>query len=223
MSRDVASDLDERNEERSKGMSYRPKWFRVGMAFPADPAPFILAAQATHIRAPEPATGSGLLSVECVGEVEEGETLWYRLYLPPGKSFFQVHLDGRGDPGECRYFSLLDAITPASPEEWAFWLDERQGLIGWPEFETKDGRRYGRVWAGGEHKVPPRHLYETRRGASSEGLRTHQAMLYAAPTEAPAPAPPTEYILVAALEEGRAAWVEVHAGIDVSIGALNLS
>jgi hypothetical protein len=48
-------------------------------------------------------------------------------------------------------------------------------------------------------------------------------MLYAAPTGAAAPAPPTEYMLVAAAEQADQAWVEIFAGIDVHIGMLQLS
>jgi hypothetical protein len=50
-----------------------------------------------------------------------------------------------------------------------------------------------------------------------------QAMLYGAPTGAAAPAPPTEYILVAAMEEENQAWVAIHAGIDLNPGLLSLS
>ena len=54
---------------QSSGTSYRPDWFRVGMTFPVDPAPFILAGNMTHVQAPEGVTDSGLISVETVGEV----------------------------------------------------------------------------------------------------------------------------------------------------------
>jgi len=50
-----------------------------------------------------------------------------------------------------------------------------------------------------------------------------QAMLYGAATGAPPPAPPTEYILVSAVEEGPQAWVRVAAGIDVNPASLSLS
>jgi hypothetical protein len=49
------------------------------------------------------------------------------------------------------------------------------------------------------------------------------AMLYAAPTGAQAPAPETEYVLVAAVEDGGQAWVEVHAGLDVNPAVLQLA
>jgi hypothetical protein len=48
-------------------------------------------------------------------------------------------------------------------------------------------------------------------------------MLYAASTGAEAPAPSTEYILVAAADQGGQAWVEIYAGIDVPVGMLQLS
>ena len=35
-----------------------------------------------------------------------------------------------GQPDECRYFSLLDEIVPSSSEEWAFWLDAAEGVMG---------------------------------------------------------------------------------------------
>jgi hypothetical protein len=203
--------------------SYRPDWFRVGMTFPVDPAPFILAANATHVRAPEGATGGNLLSVEAVGEVSTDEVHWHRLYLPGGQCFFQVHLDADGEPDECRYFSLLDEVVPSNQEEWAFWLDAAEGTIGWPEFQTKNGKIYTRLWTPGGTRVAPRVLTETLTNATGTISRQRQAMLYAAPTGVVAPAPPTEYILVAAAEQRDQAWVEIHAGIDVNIGTLNLS
>jgi hypothetical protein len=48
------------------------------------------------------------------------------------------------------------------------------------------------------------------------------AMLYGGPTGAAPPAPDTEYILVAAINDGAQAWVEIHAGIDVNLAALTL-
>ena len=89
-------------------------WFRVGMTFPVDPAPFILAANMTHVQAPEGATDSGLISVEAVGEVTTDGVRWHRVYLPGGQCFFQVHLDAEGQPDECRY-SRLDDDVPAWP------------------------------------------------------------------------------------------------------------
>jgi hypothetical protein len=49
-----------------------------------------------------------------------------------------------------------------------------------------------------------------------------QVMLYAGPTGAAPPAPQSEYVMVAAVEDGGQAWVEIHAGIDVNPAALTL-
>jgi Protein of unknown function (DUF2491) len=219
-----------RHSQKARGASatpsrppYRPDLFRVGMTFPVDPAPFILAANTTHVQAPQDATASGLISVEAVGEVSTDEVHWYRLYLPGSQCFFQVHLDAEGHPDECRYFSLFDEVVPSSPEEWAFWLDAAEGAIGWPEFQTKDGKVYTRVWSHGEARVAPRVLTETLTTVTGTTRRDRQAMLYAAPTGAAAPAPSSEYILVAAAEQADQAWVEIYAGIDVPVGMLQLS
>jgi hypothetical protein len=113
--------------------------------------------------------------------------------------------------------------VPAGPEEWAFWLDAADGAIGWREFQTKDNKVYTRVWSQGDTRVAPRVLTETLTNATGTTSREWQAMLYAAPTGAAAPAPSTEYILVAAADQGGQAWVELYAGIDVPVGMLQLS
>jgi hypothetical protein len=193
--------------------------FRVGMTMPMDPTPFILAATSTKVTAP---SGGGMISVEAVGLVQDGGVALHRLYVPGRQGFFQLHLDAGGQPDECRYFSQIDEVAPATQDEWGFWLDPAQGMIGWPEFQTKDGKIYGRVWAAGSTKVPPRQQSETIEDLKGVTTRTLQSMLYAAQTGAPAPAPPTEYILVTAVQAGGQAWVEIHAGLDISPSALTL-
>ena len=193
--------------------------FRVGMTFPVDPSPFVLAAGMTKVKPPEE---GGMISVEAVGLVNDGGVALHRLYLPGGEAFFMLHLGQDGAPDECRYFTLLDRITPASQDEWAFWLDPAQGMIGWPQFETKDGKTYDRVWAPGGSRVQPREQVETLQGTSGTIERKIQAMLYGAQTGAAPPAPAVEYVLVCAVELGDEAWVEVHAGIDINPAALTL-
>jgi hypothetical protein len=193
--------------------------FRVGMTMPMDPTPFILAAASTKVTAP---SGGGMISVEAVGLVQDGGVALHRLYVPGRQGFFQLHLDAAGQPDECRYFSQIDEVAPASQDEWGFWLDPAQGMIGWPEFQTKDGKTYGRVWAAGSAKVPPRQQSETIEDLKGVTTRSLQSMLYAAQTGVPSPAPPTEYILVTAVQAGGQAWVEIHAGLDISPSALTL-
>ncbi|WP_213380464.1 DUF2491 family protein [Allochromatium tepidum] len=205
--------------------AYRPDWFRIGMTLPVDPSLFILAEPFTKLQAPRAATGSGLVSVERLGEVKGPGVTWYRLYVSGGDAFFQVHPDAHGRPDECRYFSRLDEVVPADADEWGVWLDRDEGLIGWPEFQTQDGRLYGRLWSPGRTRLEPYALRETlgtADGAEIEPIR-QQAMLYARATGAQPPAPGTEYLLVAANEQGAGAWVSLHVGIDIPVAGLNLS
>ncbi len=193
--------------------------FRVGMTIPVDPSPFILAGGATKIKPPE---GGGMISVEAVGVLMDGSIPLNCLYLPGRAAFFQLHLGADGKPDECRYFSHLDQITPATQDEWGAWLDPAQGMIGWPQFQTKDGRMYDRVWAPGSERIEPRALEETIQDLKGTSSRKLMSMLYAGATGVPSPGPAQEYILVSAVDEGGQAWVDIHAGIDINPSALTL-
>jgi hypothetical protein len=194
--------------------------FRVGQTIPLDPSAFLLAAGATKVQ--PPAESSGMISVEAVGLLDDAGVQLHRLYLPGRTAFFQLHLGADGAPDECRYFSRLDEVQPASQAEWGEWLDPAQGMIGWPAFQTKDGKTYGRAWGPGQTRIPPRQQAETVQALNGVTQRRLQVMLYAAATGAASPAPTTEYIMVAAVEDGGQAWVEIHAGIDVNPAALTL-
>ena len=113
-------------------------------------------------------------------------------------------------------------MHPANQDEWGEWLDPAQGMIGWPAFQTKDGKNYDRAWAPGQTRIPPRQQTETVQTLGGVTQRRLQAMLYAGPTGAAPPAPPSEYVMVAAVEDRSQAWVEIHAGIDVNPAALTL-
>jgi hypothetical protein len=189
------------------------------MTIPVDPSPFLLAAGVTKVRPPE---ASGMISVEALGLVSDGAVSLHRLYLPGRDAFFMLHLGPDGTPDECRYFSLLDQIAPASRDEWGFWLDPAQGLIGGPQFQTKDGETYDRIWAPGSGRVPPREQVEMVQDLSGAIERKIRAMLYGGRTGAASPAPEVEYVLVCAVEQGDEAWIEVHAGIDINPAALML-
>jgi hypothetical protein len=126
------------------GEGYTPSKFRVGMRLALDPTPFILAEGSINLPQPQ---GTGQVSVSSIGHVEAGNTQLVRLYLPDGRTLVQLHLDNAGDPDECHSFRTVDEITPADPTEWGAWLDPNEGMIGWPAFQTKDGKTYARVWA----------------------------------------------------------------------------
>ncbi|UEM01628.1 YjfK family protein [Skermanella rosea] len=210
--------------QKLSGETYTPSLFRVGMTLTMDPTPFILAGGTTKVTAPSEVSGSNMLvSVAMVSTVGDGAATLHRLYLPEETGFFQIHLNTAGQPDECRFFSLVDEVHPGSEEEWGFWLDQREGMIGWPEFQTKDGKVYPRAWAPGSSRIQPHTMYENGTDANGMTVRTLTTMLYAAPTGAADPAPPTEYIMVSAVEEGSRAWVDIHAGIDVNPAMLSLA
>jgi hypothetical protein len=193
--------------------------FRVGQTIPLDPTPFLLAAGVTKV---QPPPGTGMISVEAVGLLEDAGAQLHRLYLPGRTTFFQLHLGADGAPDECRYFSRLDEVQPADQAEWGEWLDPAQGMIGWPAFQTKDGKNYDRAWAPGQTRIPPRQQTETVQTLNAVAQRRLQTMLYAGPTGAAPPAPPSEFVMVAAVEDSGQAWVEIHVGIDVNPAALTL-
>lgn len=199
---------------------YTPDHFRVGMVLTADLSPFILAAGATRVTPPE-ASPEGRMTVAAIGRLDAGGLV--RLHLDDRKSLFQLHLNPAGTPDECRYFSLFDEVTPADAAEWDVWLGQAEGMIGWPEFQTRDGKLYARVWSPGTSRVAPVAMAETITTAEGSETIRLQAMLYGAATGLPAPAPQTEYILVSAVERGGQAWVELRAGIDINPATLELT
>jgi hypothetical protein len=197
----------------------RQSRFRVGMAFPFDPSPFLLADGASKAKAPK---GGGMISVEAIGLIGSGPAGLHRLYLPGRDAFLQLHLSRSGEPDECRYFNRIDEITPSSRDEWGFWIDPAQGMIGWPQFQTKDGKLYDRVWAPGTSRIEPREETETMQDVQGTRQRKLLSMLYGAHTGAQPPAPDMEYILVSAVDDVGQAWVEIHAGIDINPATLSL-
>ncbi|WP_376966359.1 DUF2491 family protein [Azospirillum sp. A26] len=203
------------------GKTYSPSLFRLGMTVTIDPTPFLLAESATKVKAPDTGTDR-LVSIEAVGTVTSGPATVYRLHLPGG-GFFQIHLGPDGQPDECRYFTPIDSVTPSDEGEWGFWLDDAEGMIGWPEFQTKDGKLYPRIWQPGASRIQPFTLSEARQTLRGTETVTSQSMLYGAPTNAGDPAPATEYILVEAVERAGRASVEIAAGIDVNPASLSLS
>ena len=205
------------------GEGYTPDRFRIGMTLQLDPTPFILAQGALKLPQPGAGSGGGQVSVSAVGEVTSGGTRLTRLYLPDGRTLVQLHLDDAGLPDECRLLGVIDEVAPADPAEWGVWLDPAEGLIGWPEFQTKDGKTYARAWAPGDARVAPRDMTETIEGLDGSRTVQSQAMLYAAPTGLPGPAPATEYVMVSAVQDGSRAWVEIRAGIDINPATLQLA
>ncbi|PWR19136.1 DUF2491 family protein [Zavarzinia compransoris] len=205
------------------GATYTPDFFRVGMPITLDPAPFVLAEGLTKVTPPAALSDSGTVGVDAVGTAADRSGTYHRLYLDDEAAFFQLVLNAEGYPAECRYFRRIDEVQPANRDEWAFWLDKGEGMIGWPDFETKDGQLYQRAWSPGSTKVQPRALEETVETLRGESRRKLATMLYARATGGASPAPETEYLLVTAVQAEAEAYVELHAGVDINPTALSLS
>jgi hypothetical protein len=196
------------------------KPFRVGMALTLDPTPFILAKGAIKVPTPKVEGKSAFASVKAVGSIE-GVPL-FRLHLTDD-TFVQLHLDDN-TPDECRYFAQIDEVTPADADEWKVWLAPGEGMIGWPQFQTKDGKLYDRVWSPGAQWIEPVRYVEKLEGGGPASSVRGAMMLYAAATGLADPAPQAEYILVASVEpEAGGAWAAIHAGIDVNPAGLSLT
>ncbi len=192
--------------------------FRLGQVITLDGSLFLLAGASSKVVAPEgTSVGPSAVTVTAVGRLDRD--LW-RLHLG-SEAFLQIQLDA-GKAVEARYFSRLDEVTPFSGEEWSFWLDDAEGMIGFPTFETKDGKAYQRVWQAGDGRVEPRTLIENRTDANGTRRVKSSAMLYAADTGRSAPSPTREFLLVEAIEDGEDASVLIHAGIDIDPSSLSL-
>lgn len=207
------------------GARYRPDYLRLGMGVTLDPSPFILLGPSTTV--PTPEGGGGTVSVTALsivspaeGSSPEPDLFW--LTVGDGR-FVEVSLSPQGRPQESRYFGKIDEVYPANADEWEFWLGKTDGMIGWPEFQTKDGQTYRRQWLPGGTRIPPRRLIEARERADGTNERKLHAMLYARATGLAKPAPQTEYLLVLAAETPDEAWVELYVGIDLPPSSLGFA
>lgn len=204
---------------------YRPDYLRLGMGLTLDPSAFILLSQTSPV--PRPAQGGGVVTVTAVSTLaapgenpNSARQAWLQI---SETSFVEVSLAANGEPEGARYFAKIDEVYPADADEWAFWLADEDGMIGWPEFQTKGGQTYARQWLPGDRRIAPRRLTETRERADGVMERTISAMLYARDTGQKSPAPEAEYLLIFASETPEEAWVELYLGIDLPLSSLGLA
>ena len=186
-----------------------PLGLGLGRAVAFEEAPFILIDGAIPVAYP-----GGQCLVIGHGTVEAGGITAHRYYLsaPGGRlaGLLQVV-----ENTECRFFVPFDEVYPASGAEWAFWLADEDGYIGYPSFEAK-GRLYQRLWNPGRTRVAPLSLEESvSRADGGNGRAELSSMLYGRTVATPG-GEAAEYLLVSAVrtEEG-VAWVDLMLGIDL--------
>jgi hypothetical protein len=181
----------------------------LGRGVALEEAPFILIDGAIDIHHP-----GGSCRVIGHGSLRVGGVTADRYYLAgPGGELAGLLQAVANE--ECRYFRPFDEVYPATEQEWAFWLDDADGYIGYPVFDAK-GTLYQRVLSPGDTRVAPLWFEETVEQA--DGTRTrveHTAMLYARPVQAPG-GQTWEYLLVSAVQAADgSAWVDLMLGIDL--------
>ncbi len=186
---------------------------------------FILAGDELEIKHP------GLSnSVISYGNFPVGTSLVHRFYLnhPEHVYMLQVITDSRQIVEETKLFMSYDEVFPQDSESWDFWLSDSDGYIGLNIFETKNSKRYFRVWenpdairvleqdASGNqiNRIPPVSFLEDLRldpyGKSSETVK-YDSMLYGRNVNENV----DEYLLVSAAQDREGASVQIMVGIPL--------
>lgn len=109
----------------------------------------------------------------------EGERV-DRVYLSTGKTTEAV-LELMPDPNdgtcEARFYIPFDRVYPQTDEEWAFWLDDNEGYIGWEAFELNE-IIFDRLWMPGAQRVKPLQFMEKLQTSTESIDVNHETMMY---------------------------------------------
>jgi hypothetical protein len=176
-------------------------------------------------------------SVLSYGTFTVGDSTVHRFYLdgPDQPYMLQIVVDTHKVVEECKLYMPYDTIHPQRSEDWAFWLDEKDGYIGLSIFQTKDGSQYARVWQNDDAenvleedesgnrltRIPPvnfeERVYMDPYGSEQEIVR-YDAMLYGRHVNENV----DEFILLSAVEEHEGASIQLMAGIEVSPASIKV-
>jgi len=190
---------------------------------------FILGGENLKIR--PPASAEVIVSY---GRFLIGDVVVHRFYFSSNETpyMLQVAADPGGIIEECKLFMAWDEIYP---QDWDFWLSEKDGYIGLSIFQLKDQTQYFRVWENNEREealdqhgdggtithIPPVQFLETLYydpyGERTETV-TYDAMLYGRHLDQEV----DEYLLVAAMNEKDGASVQVMVGMELSPASLKI-
>jgi len=164
-----------------------------------------------------------------------GASTVHRCYFSSADTPYMLQIVTGGSSGaleECKLFMAHDEIYP---QDWDFWLSEREGYIGLSIFQIQDGTLYWRVWENEGAQaivqqdsqdesvthIPPVQFIETMYfdayGDRSETLK-HDAMLYGRHVNENV----DEYLLISAVNEKDGASVQIWLGLELSPTALKI-
>lgn len=199
----------------------------IGSSIKFDQSPYIVYSGKLKISSP----GESCI-VAAYGKIELDASLVHRFYLydndnEENTSILQIIVDeDNSGVEECRLFKSEDEIFPDDQEEWAFWLDEEEGYIGWNIFQDKKENIYDRIWGKEDtERIEPVCFSETvflDKYGENVSLVENTAMLYGRwIDEANEMA---ELILISAEESGNdSALVQIYAGIDILPESFNVN
>lgn len=133
-----------------------------------------------------------------------------------------LHFVRKGDDiVESRVYVPYLELTPATSEEWAFWLADLDGYIGYPIMQSKDQDgpiQYSRSWNPGNTRVPPLATTECLADMTGTQAIDHQLMHYTRELDDSL----CEHMLVSAVETNEGMSVNFWLGIDLAITDLTV-
>lgn len=193
---------------------------------------FILAGDELEIKHPGASN-----SVISYGNFPVGESMVHRFYLDHLERVYmlQVITDSRQIVEEVKLFMSYDEVFPQDGEAWDFWLSDEDGYIGMNIFETKNAKRYFRVWENSDalrvleqdasgnqiNRIPPVSFLEDLRldpyGKNSETVK-YDSMLYGRNVDDNI----DEYLLVSAAQERDGASVQIMVGIPLEPASIKV-
>ena len=206
---------------------------RIGSSISFDQTPFILYGDKMKITSP---------GKECIvaayGKIELAGSVIHRFYLYENQdkentSFLQIVVDMHDSNDnfqeitECRLFKIEDEIFPQSEEEWGFWLDEKDGYIGWHSFEDKSGNVYEIAWADDDNadRSEPVYFSETLyidKYGENISVIDNTAMLYGRMIDEDNDI--AELAFISAEESGNdSGFIRIYIGIDIIQGSFKVN
>lgn len=197
-----------------------PLGFRIGAAVTLDDLEFRALGDKLRMEFP-----GGTQIIEAYGKIEMGDGIIVHRFYTTDDAMFQITTDGGDNVDEVKLFVAYDTVFPASGEEWGFWVDETEGVIGDPEFEIKDGTNFTRAWfEDSEGHVPMVDVEETVVTNAETGesfLVEHGMMLYARWVDDSEEM--AEWLLLGVEDTGESASVELMLGVDLDESSFDVT
>lgn len=181
-----------------------------------DPTDFILAGDSLKVKLP-----AGDIAVMAIGEFSCLGVSFHRFYLKDleDEEWVLQVADDKGNR-EAVVYQTADEIYP---DDWAFWLNDQTGLIGYKDFQTPDQMEYSRVLRNpGPDYSNPIEFRENIKGSEDSFFINHAMMLYRRDVSAVTGSDLTEYLLVSKEVDEEGALVRIMVGVPVDSMSLTI-